>query len=547
MTWLDRQIARVAPGYALRRTQDRLRLEALNQAYTAADISRRELRGWNPAEYSADSATIPNLRKMRTRSRDLSRNDPIGSAAISRTTTSAINWGLIAKPQINGERLGLSPDQQAAREAEFGEWFQLWADDLRCDVTEAQNFRELQDLALRSTLESGDVFVLPQMIERDSWDWPFTTSLQLYEADQIENPGGLVVGDGLAVSTVNGNRIYGGIETNPVGAPVAVHIRNTHPGSQVLDANSLNYTRVPIMSATGARQVWHLMAKRRPGQHRGVPMLAPVMLQIKQLNRYCEAELAAAVVAAMFTVFMKTEGKEPLIEAEHEAGKVAKQSDDELRMGNAAIVPIGLDEEIEIANPGRPNQAFDTFFQAVVREIGAGLEIPYEVLMMSFTASYSASRASIELAYQFFRRWRWWIEARLCWPAYAAVIAEGVATGRLAAPGFFEDPAIRRAWLGCMWIAPRQVVIRPDQEFKAKEIAEDRGWQTTTEITAEVTGGDWDRKHEQRRREEQKRREAGLSRLQNGSVTAPGDQADETDQPDPDIGGDTEDETQEET
>ena len=44
----------------------------------------------------------------------------------------------------------------------------------------------------------------------------------------------------------------------------------------------------------------------RPAQRRGVPLLAPVLESMKQLSRYSDAELTAALVSSMFTVFITT-------------------------------------------------------------------------------------------------------------------------------------------------------------------------------------------------------------------------------------------------
>ena len=66
---------------------------------------------------------------------------------------------------------------------------------------------------------------------------------------------------------------------------------------------------VPAYGAqTGRRNAIHLFERRRPGQSRGVPYLAPVIETLKQLDRYTEAEIAAAVVAGLFAVFVKSEG-----------------------------------------------------------------------------------------------------------------------------------------------------------------------------------------------------------------------------------------------
>jgi capsid protein len=54
--------------------------------------------------------------------------------------------------------------------------------------------------------------------------------------------------------------------------------------------------------------VVHFLNVDRIEQSRGIPALAPVIESLKQLDRYAEAELMAAVVSAFFTVFIKTTG-----------------------------------------------------------------------------------------------------------------------------------------------------------------------------------------------------------------------------------------------
>ncbi len=96
---------------------------------------------------------------------------------------------------------------------------------------------------------------------------------------------------------------------------------------------------------------------------------------------------------------------------------------------------------------------------ALCRQVRVALELPYEILIKHFTASYSASRAALETAWQFFRRRRTWVARRFCQPVYEWVITEAVARGRLVAPGFLEDPLIRRAWLGAYWNGPARISL----------------------------------------------------------------------------------------
>ena len=51
----------------------------------------------------------------------------------------------------------------------------------------------------------------------------------------------------------------------------------------------------------------HIMTRERIDQRRGVPFLAPVIEALKQLGRYTDAELVAAVVSGLFAVFVESE------------------------------------------------------------------------------------------------------------------------------------------------------------------------------------------------------------------------------------------------
>ncbi|HGV4614003.1 TPA: phage portal protein, partial [Escherichia coli] len=119
------------------------------------------------------------------------------------------------------------------------------------------------------------------------------------------------------------------------------------------------WERIPAYgSKTGRRNILHVMQDfERPGQRRGVPVLAPVIEALKQLGRYTDAELVAAVVSGMFTVFIKTDAPDgPVGESgipQYE--QIDNHDDNTQEMGNGSIVSLGEGESIDTANPGRPN------------------------------------------------------------------------------------------------------------------------------------------------------------------------------------------------
>lgn len=499
-TLLDRAVAAISPAAGLRRMTARATLSAMGGGYNGARYDRRQTRNWRVSGGSADADIIGDLPALRERTRDAARNVPVAAGGLARNVTLTVGAGMAATPQVDRNLLRLDDATADAWEDRAKREFQLWAQSPNCDVTRTQDFAGLQDLCFRSMLESGDVLVV--LRHRALPGWPYGLALQVYEGDQISNPGGLADGGRLE----SGNRCTGGVEQDGFGAPVAYHVQADHPGALAGRARR-EWVRIPAYDSRGSRQVLHLFERRRPGQTRGVPFLAPVIEQLKQLADYAEAELFAAVLSAMIAVIYKgsAEGMPNPDEANAETPAAASH---ELKFAAGQVLELDAESDVEVPSLGRPNANFDPFFTAVLRQIGAAIEIPFEVLIMHFTASYSASRAALEMTAQLIRRQRAWLVGALCTPVYDGLLAEAVASGRLEAPGFFMDPLLRKGWSGCDWIGQARISLDPLKENNADVVAEDRGWKTAAQNTAE-RGGDWEQKNRQRGREQRMRAEAG--------------------------------------
>lgn len=235
----------------------------------------------------------------------------------------------------------------------------------------------------------------------------------------------------------------------------AYWICNRHPlgSNSAVDAAGLTWQRVEAYGdTTGRRNVLHIMSRERIGQRRGVPLLAPVLESLKQLGRYTDAEITAAVISAMFTVFVKSQNPSDgrpfgeMIPAEELIDNADQSS---IELGPGAIIDLNPGEEVQFADPKHPNTGYDDFTNATIRLIGAGLEIPPEVMMKQFTTSYSAARGALNEFWRTCSMQRDWFTDDFCPPVYEEWFAEAVARGRIHAPGFFTDPARRKAYTAC--------------------------------------------------------------------------------------------------
>ena len=172
---------------------------------------------------------------------------------------------------------------------------------------------------------------------------------------------------------------------------------------------------------------------------------------------------------------------------------------------NSAIRASPIDTAI--ACPAGNCSSHATPTNATIRLIGAGLEIPPEVMMKQFTTSYSAARGALNEFWRTCSMQRDWFTDDFCQPVYEEWFAEAVARGRIHAPGFFTDPARRKAYTACAWNGPARTNLNPVQEVDAAIKRVDAGFSTAQEETAQMTGGDYNRNIKLRVTEAKRKRE----------------------------------------
>lgn len=501
MNIIDKTIAAVSPNRALRREIAKKKLSFLDSGYShhGASRSKKSMQGWRSRGGSPKEDIDDNLALLRERSRDLYMGVPIATGALKTIRTNVVGSGLKLKSQIDADYLGLTEDEADAWEKQVEREFALWADSTFCDAARQHNFYELQQIAFLASLMSGECFALLPHIKRKGM--PYGTSVQLLEADRVCTP-----------TDKFDKKIINGIEVGKYGEVKAYHIAKIHPSSQ--DFSKQSWTRVRAYGKKSGRQnILHLFEAERPEQRRGVPILSPVVESLKQLGRYTEAELMAAVVSGMFTVFITSEnpnGGTAMLSPSIDSSE--SQSDDEeisYKLGNGSIIELAEGESIKESNPGRPNAAFDGFVVAVCRQIGAALEVPFELLVKHFTSSYSASRAALLEAWKMFRMRRAWMSARFCQPIFEEWLTEAISLGRISAPGFFSNPLVRKAYCGSEWNGPTQGQLDPLKEVKAAGERVAQGFSTRAKETVELTGGNFIQNARQRTKEEKLMKEEG--------------------------------------
>lgn len=496
---LDKTISYFFPAWGLRRTKMRASDEYLETAYVGASYVKKSMRRWMPGLGSPNTDYNESEQKtLVARCRDAFRNQGIARAAVDRLKHNVVGTGINMQSQIDSEYLGLTKEDADKISRKIEREFSAWSESIECDLERELTFWGIQTLVLVSTLISGDVFVNTPTKKRIGS--PYELKLQVIESDRVSNIN----------SSLDNKYLRNGVVLDNDGAPTHYLIRRAHPGDTMNFAEANVWDKFPVFGeSTGRRRILQIKDKERPGQYRGVPVLAAIIEKLKQLDRYSEAEITAAVISSFFTVYVESEGG--YLPAPQQEQSETEKEKRELTMGPGMVVGLDTGEKISAANPGRPNTAYDPFVTAVMKEIGAALGLSLEFLMLYFQSSYSAARAALLQAWNVVKYHRKLLTTYLCQPVFELFLDELVASGRLELPGY-RDFMARKAYSKASWIGPARGSVDELKEVAAAEKKIEIGISTRKKEAEEVQEEDWYEVHKQLVVEEQMRKRDGLSK-----------------------------------
>ncbi len=467
--------------------------------------SHSALKGWSDHSSDADSDLIVNRKILAQRSHSLFMESPLANGTLKDMAQNITGGGLTQKCNINYEYLGISHNEARELEKTIEFEFGVWANNsLNCDLEGSKTFDDLQTLAMLSVLLSGDVFVATPLRKRS--ESVYDLKIKLISSHRIDDPT-------YKDPKLN---ILNGIEIDDDGFPIAYYIWNHLPGDvKFSKIETPKYTRVPATGKlSNRRNLLHLFTAERPEQRRGIPILSPIIETFKQLTRYSEAEITAAVVSSMFSVFITKQDPTEAVLDKIQNNANLRMSDfnlpaneppeyEEYAMKSGMVMTMQPGEKVEIANPTRPNTGFDGFVMSILKQIAVGLGLPPEFMLKNMNSSYSASRAAILLAWETFSTRRRWLVKTFCQPIYELWLAEAVSKGRVNMPGFFNDQMVRAAWSRCNWVGSRPIQIDPLKDITAAKMRIEECLTTREHEAVELSGMSFDDNVGIRRAEEE--------------------------------------------
>lgn len=471
LSWLEKAISLFSPEWACHRAAYREYL----RNYEAGEINRFN-DDWTPINTDTENSDRTQRDIIKARARYLEHNSDIAAAAVDAIVRNVVGTGIKPQARTTNDRLN----------REIERLWMNWTRPENCDVTEQQNFYELQAMLLRRQIYDGEIFV-KKVYERKrkrAGGVPF--KLQVIKSDLLNQYQ--------LYAPKTGNVIRSGVELDDKLKPLAYWIDKKSPDGYVL----YDPDRVP------AEQVIHLWRRTQPDQIRGMSYLAPIIKRIKDTQDYLDAETMAARIAACFSIFVKTETGSPL-------GRVGTKRDAEgkplQRIRPGMITHLAPGESIETANPSRGMTNARDFVGVQQRLAGAGLGLSYELMSRDFTkSSFSAARQGMLEDQKTFKPMQDYFAVHFCQPVYEEFMDAAVLSGRLEIPGYWEN---RAEYVAVDWIRPGTSWIDPQKEVTADISAIQNGGKTLAQWCAE-RGYDWREQLQQMALEKETAEKLGL-------------------------------------
>lgn len=454
-------------------------------AWQGADSSRFTLE-WRTGNASADNEIRGSLALLRSRSRDLARNNPYIERYLGLLASNVLSSdGFGHQPQVRDSRGRLDKAVNDELKAKYKEWTESTV-----SVDGKLDFIGFQALQLEAAAVDGESFTR-RIIGRQ---FPHGLGLQPIDAD-------------LVAETVNrsinrdGAEVRMGVEIDGFGAPTAYHCwdwPDYTPGS-----HGRGLQRYP------ASEMLHHYRMRRAHQTRGVTWLARTMIDLQDVAGYDEAVILGARAGANQLGF---------VEWSDAATPIVNPGDDrtprKYELNPATVTELDPGQHFNGFDPSQPHAVYPDFTRTILRRMASGLGISYESLSNDLSAAnYSSARVGLMIERELWKLLqKWWVRSMLH-PIYQTWLETAFLTGALDLPGgdWREFAAVKWVPRGWPWVDPKN-----DVEASEKELG--LGLNSHTRL-AQERGRDFYELLEERRQEEEAAKAAGIS-IDGGAAAA---------------------------
>lgn len=448
---IDRTVELFAPQLARKRQVARMQMD-LARAYDGASQGRR-VKNWNPPGTDADAEISVAGPRLRNRSRDLVRSNPHAAKGLTVLADNIVGEGIMPRANTG------NPTTDDAINLMFDQWSKV------ADPVSGLNFQGLQYLAVREMIEGGDVLARKKLIRRPMIpgqkpeDVPLGLSVQLLEADYLDD----------TKQSTGGKTIVSGVEFNKQSQKLGYWLYDTHPGN-TSSSGSATSKRI------SAEDIAHLYEPQRT-QARGAPWFAPVIIALRDLDEYEQAEIVRKKIEACVVGIVTNPDDDPIAPGINPApgGVVDAQGNPVERFEPGMIAYARGGKDIKFNSPS-VTAGHETYVRSKLRSIASGMRLPYELLTNDLSQiNFSSSRVGILEFRRFVRSMQWhFVIPMFCQRIWDWFIEQAKLEGRIA-PDLIVP---------CEWSPPRFDQISPIDDVRADILAVRAGFRSHPDVVS---------------------------------------------------------------
>lgn len=389
--------------------------------YDGANTGRRTSQ-WLTRNTSANVETQRALANLRSRHRDLVRNNPWASRAVQAIVSNTVGHG------ITGE---LQPGTRGLKDA----WLR-WSESTTCDADQLLDLYGLQALVMRTVVESADC-IIRRRTRRPEDGFEVPLQIQVLEGDYLDHSK--------TEEIRGGGRIVQGVQFNAIGKREGYWLFRDHPGDSLGQGKGSSF--VP------AESVLHIYRVERPGQVRGVPWGASAMMTLRDLDDYEDAYLLRQKLANCITGFVFDHSPDL------GGSESALPMPETLEPGLIAGLPAGKD--IKFNDPPRVD-GYGSYTKDVLLRVAAAYGITFQALTGDLSSvNFSSGRMGWLEMHRNIEQWRWHM--------LIPQMLGGVARWWFEAVALTEMRLTGRELI--LWTPPRREMIDPTKETAAAQAA----------------------------------------------------------------------------
>lgn len=440
---------------------------------------------------------------LRARSAQLFNENLYARGIIRRLVTNEINRGLAPESCPEEDIIGVPEDSLNDWAESVESRFGIWGENPElCDWKHKLTFGAIQRAARAEALISGDVLVVIRQSQRTK-----LPMIQLVSGNKVQTP----LGD--SVNLRKGHIIRHGVELDSVGR-VSAHWVKQDDGTT---------KRIPAFGEKSGRKISWLVygADKRLDDLRGQPLLAIVLQSLKEIDRYRDSAQRKAVINSILAMFIKkTEDKPGTLPVTGGAMRRDKATTTDGDGGKrqfklASQIPGLVMEELQIGEEpilkgGEGTDVnFPVFEESIIQAVAWSLEIPPEILRLTFSNNYSASQAAInEFKIAINMKWGDFGET-FCTPIYVEWLLSETLLQKIEAPGLLEswrnpqEYDIFGAWISTEWYGSIKPSTDMLKQAKGSKMLVQEGWSTNAREARVTTGTKFTKNIKRLKRENQ--------------------------------------------